>query len=445
MANIPSVITIAGYIKTDWLSYADYDNRRKLPHIMDGLKITQRKLLYTANSLSKGDMPRVSQLASKASEMTIYHHGEASMVSATVGLAQDFPGANNYPWLAKRGQFGTRLSKDSAAPRYINTCLHDNWHTFFPKEDQRVVNHLYDNGDKIEPEYYIPIIPTILLNGMSAPGNGFKSLILPYKASDIAKACMEVLKEGKVITPLVPKIRGWNGTIAKNDRQVSMTGILKIINTTRVEITELPPKYDNDSYKEELNKLLENKIIKNYHNHSNEDKWHWIIECPRELTAKGVPELLKIFKLIERNTETFVFWDVEGKRPVALDSPEEVVEYWFKERIPLYQKSIDFQIESAKADIISANLKMQFINWCLKNDFRKLTKAEFIEKAMTNVKNLSLETATNLVAMPMYRITKDEVEKLENEIDSLLDALDVLEELTPQILMEQNLKTVKAA
>ncbi|WAX21778.1 hypothetical protein [Stenotrophomonas phage RAS14] len=438
-------ITVANFIQDEWPVYADYDNRRALPHLMDGLKITHRKIIHTCLNIPKTDMPRVSQLAAKASEMTAYHHGEASMMTAVVGLAQDFPGANNVPWLAKQGQFGTRLSNKSGGYRYINTKLHDNWHTMFKKEDQDIVTYLYDDGDRIEPEYFIPIIPTILLNPGEGIGNGYKSDILGYNVADVVKACKEVLKYGKVKTKLTPYIKNWHGTIEKEDRQVLMTGVIKIINTTRLEITELPPKYDNDKYKKVLNALLDEKIIKDYHNMSTEDGWKWIIECPRELSAKGVDELIKIFKLTEKMTENFVFWDIESTSPVTLDSPEAVVELWYKRRIPLYQKSLNYQIECLQNDIYLADLKARFIEWCLKVDFKSFTKQEFIEKAVANVKNLTVDRATTYVALPMYRITKDEVKKLEEEMDALIDTLDALEALTPELMMEQNLKTVKAA
>ena len=115
-------ILIRDFIANEWAQYADYDNRRSLPHIMDGLKITQRKAMYSATLMPKSEKPiRVSQFASEAAKVTAYHHGEVSMVDAVVKLVQDYPGSNNFPWLEKHGQFGTRLSNDSAAPRYINT------------------------------------------------------------------------------------------------------------------------------------------------------------------------------------------------------------------------------------------------------------------------------------------------------------------------------------
>ena len=434
-------IQIKDFIAKEWSQYADYDNRRSLPHIMDGLKITQRKAMYAALQLPKDTKSiRVSQFSAKAAEVTAYHHGEVSMVSTVVGLAQDFPGSNNYPWLEKHGQFGTRLSNDSAAPRYIETKLHENWSKFFKKEDQEIVEYLYDDNIRIEPKYFIPVIPTLLLNGADGVGNGYKSKILSYNVADVAKACREVSKHGKVKTPLVPYIVGWNGTIEKVDRQVTLTGCLNIIHSTKIEVTELPPKYDNEKYKKLLNKLADAKLIKDYENKSTEEKWHWIIHVTRETTALGEDKLIDLLELVEKVTENFVGWGMDASAPMTFDSPESLIEYWHKERLELYQKSIDNQIAVCTQDIGNADLRMRFIKWCLKNDFRKLSRKEFIAQSMAGVKNLTEEDASAFTSMPMYRITTDEVDKLAEGIEKLMDHLDELEQLTPVIVMDKNLK-----
>lgn len=434
-------IRVLDFIANEWSQYADYDNRRKLPHLMDGLKITQRKAMYTATLLPKNDKPvRVSQFSSEAAKVTAYHHGESSMVSTVVGLAQDYPGSNNYPWLEKHGQFGSRLSKESAAPRYIHTKLHKNWDTYFKKEDQEVVEHLYDDGDKIEPTYFIPVLPTILMNGQDATATGYKSFILHYDASSLAKAVREIIKGGKVKTPLIPHINGWTGTIVKNDRQVVMTGKLEVIHSTKLRITELPPHYDNEKFKIHLNGMIEDGYIKDYENKSTEEKWDWIIHVPRTTGSLDESKLLEMFKLIEKNTETFVCWGMDAKVPMTFDGPEALIEHWYEERIKLYDKSIAHQIAKCREEIVHADLKQRFIKWCLKNDFRKLTRKEFIEQSVAGVKNLTEDVAGSFVAMPMYRITTDEVDKLLAEIDALMDKMDELEKLTPVILMEQNIK-----
>lgn len=435
---------IKEFISTKWSAYADYDNRRSLPHIMDGLKITQRKAMYTATKIPKGDKAlKVSQFASKAAEATAYHHGETSMISTVVKLAQDFPGSNNYPFLEKHGQFGSRLSKESAAPRYIHTKIHDNWNKFFKSIDQEIVEHLIDDGDTIEPKFFIPILPTILLNGAEGVGNGFRTNILTYKDEHVARAINEIIKHGAVKTQLIPYVNGWHGKVTKDDKQVIMYGTLKIVNTTKIHITELPPHYDNEKFKILLNELIENKVIKEYENKSTEDKWDWMIECPRDTTSLGHDALMHKFDLIFKTTETIVCWGMDGIAPLTFNTVESLIEHWFVERIKLYEISLKHQINKITQEIILADLKMKFIEWCLNVDFRKFTKQDFIDNAIHNVAKLKKEHAEKFVAMPIFRITKDEIEKLSVEIDDMVDVLDVLESTTSLEVMKKNISNYK--
>ncbi len=435
---------VKDFIANQWAAYADYDNRRSLPHVMDGLKITQRKAMYAATKLPKGDKPiKVSQFASKAAELTAYHHGDASMISTIVGLAQDYPGSNNYPLLEKHGQFGSRLSNEAAAPRYIHVKISKNWDKFFKENDQDIVEYLYDDGEKVEPKYFIPVIPTILLNGCDGVGNGFKSKILNYDVPDVVRALNEVITKGKVVTPLIPKIVGWTGTIEKVDRQVIFKGVIKKINSTKLHITELPPSYDNEKYKKLLNKLIDDKFIKDYENRSTEDKWDWYIDCPRDTAGLNHEILLEKFGLIYKTSENFVCWGMNDSAPITFDSPEALVEYWYTHRLELYQKGLDSEISKVKTEILTADLKMRFIKWCLKHDFRELTKAEFIERVQNEVKKMTPEYANKFVAMPMYKITTDEIEILQKEIEQLVDRLDYLEHLQPIDVMKNNLKEFK--
>lgn len=431
------------FIKERWKDFADYDNRRSLPHVIDGLKITQRKAMYAAIKIPKGDKPhRVSQFASKAAEITAYHHGEQSMISTVVKLAQDFPGANNYPLLERHGQFGSRLSHAASAPRYIHTRLHSNWDRFFKKEDQEIVEYLYDDGDQIEPKYFIPIVPVILLNGANGIGNGFACNILPYSLESVVKAIKEIAKHGKVKTPLIPSIVGYRGTIEKKDRQIIFKGKIEKVNSTKLLITELPPFYENSEYKAVLNKLIDNKFIKDYQNRSTEEKWEFVVDCYRESTALDIEVLLEKFGLVQKTTENFVCWGMDESAPLQFNGPEELLEYWYAERLKLYQKSIDYHIAKLKREIVKLDTKFRFIQWCLKNDFRKLTKAEFIAKSVEGVKKLTPELAEEFVSMPIYRITVDEAKKAELDIEAKVDKLVELEKTKPVDLLLNNLNRI---
>lgn len=437
-------IRVKNFISEEWSEYADYDNRRSIPHLMDGLKITQRKAMYTATTLPKNDKPlRVSQFASKISEKTVYHHGEASIMTTVINLAQDYMGSNNYPLLDKQGQFGSRLDSASSAPRYIHTKLHNNWNIFFNEEDQKIVKYLYDDGDQIEPSYFIPVIPMILVNGSEGMGNGFRTKILSYSVKDISKCVSEYVEKGEIKTKLVPFVNGFKGTISKENRQVTFTGVIKRVNSYKLHITELPPSYDNEKYKKILNALVDNKTIKDYENHSTEDKWDWVIKCGSDLSSKTVEELEEIFSLKYKVTENIVCWGMDGVRPITFESPEALIMAWVDERLKLCEEVIKYKKDDVTERIISADLKIKFLEWCMKNNIKDMTKKELVESVMSDIKRMTKELADKFVSMPIYKITKDEVEKEEDEIQKLLEELDIIEEMTPDKLIIDRMKSVK--
>ena len=157
-------ITINRVFQDQYRPYANYDNERSIPNLIDGLKITQRKVLYTCLLKNINNEMKVAQLASSVAFETQYHHGEAGIGGVICNLAQDFVGSNNLNWLEPIGQFGSRLSPIPAAHRYIFTKLSKNFRKYFKKEDDIILEHLYEDDFKIEPKYFIPILPGILLN-----------------------------------------------------------------------------------------------------------------------------------------------------------------------------------------------------------------------------------------------------------------------------------------
>jgi DNA topoisomerase-2 len=113
------------FVNNELIHFSNADNIRSLPHLIDGLKPSQRKILYSCFKRNLKEEIRVAQLAGYVSEHAAYHHGEASLMSTIIGMAQNFVGSNNINLLRPVGQFGSRLlgGKDSASPRYIHTYL----------------------------------------------------------------------------------------------------------------------------------------------------------------------------------------------------------------------------------------------------------------------------------------------------------------------------------
>jgi DNA topoisomerase-2 len=177
------------FIKKEMIHFSKYDCDRSIPNIMDGLKTSQRKIIYSAFKRNLKSEIKVAQFSGYVSEHSCYHHGEASLNGAIVHMAQTFVGSNNINLLKPNGQFGTRLQggNDSASERYIFTELNDITRNIFKKEDDNILNYLNDDGNMVEPDWYAPIIPMILINGSKGIGTGFSTDIPSFNPVEIIK------------------------------------------------------------------------------------------------------------------------------------------------------------------------------------------------------------------------------------------------------------------
>jgi DNA topoisomerase-2 len=282
------------FIDRGLIHFSIYDNERSIPNLMDGLKISLRKILYAA--FKKGGLKteiKVAQFSGYVSEHSAYHHGEASLNAAIVGMAQNFVGSNNINLLEPNGQFGTRVSggDDSASERYIFTQLNKLTRLIYRQEDDAVLTYIDDDGQMVEPIYYAPAIPMILVNGTKGIGTGFSTDVLQYNPLQIIAYVRSMLASTSVADrPIIePYFKGFKGTIRNIGAPAPATnvasatsgapatnvasatsgaatsvaakylikGTYEIIADRKVRITELPIGTWTDDYKVFLEKLME--------------------------------------------------------------------------------------------------------------------------------------------------------------------------------------------
>jgi DNA topoisomerase II len=252
------------FVNDELIHFSNADNIRSLPHLIDGFKPSQRKILYSCFKRNLKDEIRVAQLAGYVSEHAAYHHGEASLNSTIIGMAQNFVGSNNINILKPVGQFGGRLlgGRDSASPRYIHTYLEDIAFKIFKKDDSALLKHLDDDGELVEPEYYLPVVPLLAINGSVGIGTGYSTDIPPYKPDEIVSLLRHRLS-GNIDTlanrPLDPWWFGFKGRIVRTDDNTWITkGIYEFDDTKKtITITELPVGTWTKDYKEFLDNLCE--------------------------------------------------------------------------------------------------------------------------------------------------------------------------------------------
>ena len=258
------VKSVTQYLDEDYREYAIYVvEERAIPSVIDGFKPTQRKIIFVANKIwKKGDERplKVFQLAGKVASDANYHHGDGSLNSAIIGMAQKFK--NSMPVLEEIGQFGSLRSPDSTgAPRYISTKLHPNFRQLYM--DFELLDSNFEEGIEIEPNYFLPIIPTVLLNGSSGIAVGFATNILNRNPIELIDCCLKEL-DGKSFSDPAPWYREFNGScIQSQDNSGTWTfkGRYEIRNTTTVHITELPPSVTYEKFDTLLSSLEEDRHI----------------------------------------------------------------------------------------------------------------------------------------------------------------------------------------
>ncbi|VDK31554.1 unnamed protein product [Taenia asiatica] len=245
-------ITYHDFIHKELVLFSNMDNERSIPSLVDGLKPGQRKVMFTCLKRNQVKEIKVAQLCGAVAEMSSYHHGEVSLMGTIIGLAQDFVGSNNLNLLMPYGQFGTRLAggKDSASARYIFTALSPLTRKIFHENDDAILNYLFEDNQKIEPAWYIPVIPMVLINGAEGIGTGWSTKIPNYDTNEVIANLRRML-DGVEPLPMLPSYRGYRGKIVEvGENRYVLFGEIAVLDDQTVEITELPAKTWTQWYKE---------------------------------------------------------------------------------------------------------------------------------------------------------------------------------------------------
>lgn len=420
------------------------DNVRSIPTLKDGLKPSQRKVIYGLGTRGESAKEiKVATLAEHVSGKTDYHHGGGSLVGAIVGLARSYPGTNNMNFLMPNGQFGSRLTKEAAAERYIFTEFSPYYRMIFKKEDDILLEHQLSDGEKIEPYTYFPLLPMAIVNGSDGTGTGHRSFILQYHPEHIRDACLKVLAGKKLpMDSLIPWFKGFRGTVTKDEEtgQIEVRGILEVVNTTTIRITELPVGFYLDEYKAFLYTLVDKDFIKEFDDDSTEKQFNFTITCPRSTTALDHEELMRKFKLIARDTEVFTLWN-ENDTIERFDTPEDIVTRFVQWRVLGYDERRKRLIAKTNEEVRFLNEKLRFILFYLANvdKFKNTSKADLVELLLKN----KFDDYDRLLQQQIWKLTKDEIEKLKDEIKNAEAYLKELNADTGSRMYERELKAFK--
>jgi DNA topoisomerase II len=421
--------------------FSAYNVERSIPSLVDGLKPSQRKVVHALlkRGESAGEM-KVAQLAAYTAAETAYKHGEKSIEDTIVTLAQTHPGTNNLNLLSPEGQFGSRLTPEAASSRYIFTKLSPNFRKLFLKEDDCTLSYLDDDGDPIEPRYYVPILPTVLVNGSTGVGTGYASNILCYNPTDLRDYIQSVLRDGVGGDAPLPWFRGFKGSVSKAGNKVEITGVLEVVNSNTIRITELPVGTHLDKYKTILNKLEDEQFVKSYKDTSNEESFNFELKVPRTTTDLPMETLLTKFKLVGKVTENFTLWDEKGYIK-TFANVEELILHFVLFRLDKYEERRLKLIELWKQDLAWLLEKIRFIEFYIENstDVSKMKKSELIEV----MAELGFTSTDRLLSIKVYNLTSDEIEALRADIEKVEARIKEMESTDNVTLYLKDLKAFK--
>ncbi|KAK5855488.1 hypothetical protein PBY51_005586 [Eleginops maclovinus] len=358
------------FINKELILFSNSDNERSIPSLVDGLKPGQRKVLFTCMKRNDKREVKVAQLAGSVAEMSAYHHGEQALMMTIVNLAQNFVGSNNVNILQPLGQFGTRINggKDAASPRYIFTMLSPLAKLLFPSGDANLLKFLYDDNQKVEPEWYIPIIPMVLVNGAEGIGTGWACKLPNYDPREIVNNIHRMLKHQDPL-PMLPRYKNFKGVIHElGQNQYLVSGEVSVLDRTTIEITELPVRTWTQAYKESvLEPMLQGTdktpaLINDYKEYHTDSTVKFVVRMSEEKLAQAESVgLHKVFKLQSTLTcNSMVLFDHMGcmKR---YDSVQDILREFFELRLHYYKLRKDWLLGSLGAEAAKLSNQARFV------------------------------------------------------------------------------------
>ena len=473
--------------------FSNYDNCRNIPNICDGLKPSQRKVIYYLLKYTKNtDELKVAQLAGSVAGKTDYHHGENSMMDTIINMAQDHMGSNNINLLHPEGQFGTRRlnGKDSSSARYIYTYLAPIARTLYKSEDLPLLKYLEDdNGKEIEPEWFLPILPMVLINGTEGIGTGYSTFVSLHNPMDVVNNIKKLLKKPNTVD-MKPWFRGFNGLIILEEDKKGIEkyityGKYNVPSNNVVDVTELPVGISTERYKEYLTSLIMDSSEKDPNKKSRQclvDFWDNSTDTQVNFTLKFTPTKYQSFKSAEKLEEllkisssgqtkdTYMHLFNAEHKMTRYDSADDILKEFYHIRLEYYQKRKDHLLSKYQKELDIIKEKIRFIELFITDQLqlvnqpddvviKSLESHNFLQFDSGNVKQSNEEvddeenTATEstmkgygyLIGMSIRSLTQKRIEQLKKQRDEKLVEYNMIDGKTKENLWEDDLKEFEVA
>lgn len=450
-------VTYSDFINKELIHFSMSDNVRSIPCVLDGLKPSQRKVLwgcFQRKLFHNQTEIKVAQLGAYVSEKSHYEHGEQSLYSTIVNMAQNFVGANNINLLIPDGGFGSRLEngKDSASHRYIYTKLTKIAAVLFNQQDNELLNYNQVDSNRIEPKWYLPILPMVLINGSTGIGTGYSTDIPYFNPLDIINRIRCLLAdESSQLQPLTPWYLGFAGTIeAVRDNAFLCKGVYDRLNDTTIRIKELPIGGKSfNAYKEFLEKCVNSKTIKEYTGHHSSVEPIFDIEFENKTVLDNLIDsdhLMKDFHLFTNILTSNMHAFDSNAQLKKYESPTDILREFFHLRLDYYEKRRQMMIKNLRYNLSKLKHKEIFFKYIMDDTIviYKKKKAEI----HTTLEEFNFKkfdgSYSYLIDCPISSFTEEKLASLRFEIEELQQQLRCLKKKTNKDLWIDDLTEFEA-
>ncbi|KAL4908501.1 hypothetical protein BDW74DRAFT_147529 [Aspergillus multicolor] len=459
------------FINNELIQFSIADCMRSIPSVVDGMKPGQRKVMYTVIKRNIKKEVKVLDLTGQVFSLAAYHHGDASMHQTIIGLAQDFVGSNNLNTLEPSGNFGTRLKGggDASSARYIHTRLSPFARKVYHEHDDAILTYLEDDGKSVEPEYYVPVVPMILVNGADGIGTGWSTSIPNYNPEDIVDNLKRMLK-GEELKPMQPWFKGFKGEVTQiGPDKYKFSGRINQISDKELEVTELPVRTWTQDFINKLEDMIKAEkapsLIKDYKDYNTNSDIHMVLQLDEKnvkepLTQEFLEDKFKLTKTV--NTTNLVAFDPEG-RITKYNSVEDILREFYNLRLKFYAERKRYQLQQLQIQLEKLTNQARFVQMIIDGElvvskkkktvlvqelkdkgFRSFAKvadaakAGETEKVVEASDDEGAETTSQdhgydyLLGMAIWSLTQERVARLLKQIGDKEEEIDALIKLSKE-------------
>ncbi|UJQ70333.1 DNA topoisomerase II [Salmonella phage selz] len=409
-------ITVTDFVNTDHKEFSVVNSIRQIPQLIDSLKPSQRKILFAALEYNKEEI--VDRLGMFAAARTNYKSGGENMSGTIVNMAQGFPGTNNIPYFDRDGQFGSIMGREASSARYISVAVSEVIRKIFRKEDDGILEYNYLGEEKLEPKFFLPILPMFLVNGINGIGSGYATDTPCHCVKSVLSALRALLR-GEDPKDLKPYWNGFKGETGYTEEgRAYSRGLFTRVNATTLNITEVPIGWFSKTYETKvLLPLYKAGVLTEYANDTTEDGWDITVVFKRgELSKLNDEQVEQMFRLYSANKPVWTAWDEDGVIH-RYDGWKDMLLPFFNYRLSRYEDRRQYLIKELTDKIHRLNNRAIFIGWAVVTDMRR-SLTELKALFQTDYPDFDGDL-DDLFKMSLSSITLDARERLLNQIKNL--------------------------